>query len=119
MPALPKQLLIPAAVVVATLMPVSAIAAPGDGVARACVKAFDDLARKGRPDRFHSVRHKVCACVQQRVKDDPKIDDASKDQVARILATMASDPIKSSELRRGLAKVVNDQMKRHMGYCNQ
>ena len=107
------------AILAATTMPLTVKAAPGDGVARGCVKAFDDLARKGRPDRFHSVRHKVCACVQQRVKDDSKIDDASKDKVAEVLATMVSDPVKSGEIRRALSKAVNDQMKTHMDYCNK
>jgi hypothetical protein len=114
-----KQMLRPIAVLAATTLPMTVNAAPGDGVANGCVKAFDDLARKGRPDRFHSVRHKVCACVQQRVKDDPKIDDASKDKVAQVLATMVSDPVKSGEIRRALSKAVNGQMKKHMDYCNK
>ncbi len=96
-----------------------AVAAPGDGVAQACVKAFDDLKKRGRPDRFHAVRQKVCGCVQRRVKDDAKIEDANKDKVAGILATMVSDPKRSSELKRALPKAVNDQMRKHMGACNQ
>ena len=114
-----KQLLISFAALAVVAMPTTGSAAPGDAIARSCVKAFDDLARKGRPDRFHSVRHKVCACVQQRVKDDPKIDNDSKDKVAEVFATMASDPAKSGEIRRGLSKAVNSQMKAHMRQCNQ
>ncbi len=93
--------------------------APGDNVARSCIKAFDDLAKRGRPDKFHAVRHKVCNCVQQRVKDDLKIDNANKDKVGEVLAHMASDPVRSGELRRKLPKVVNEQMRKHMGACNK
>jgi hypothetical protein len=107
------------ALIVTTAIAPAALAAPGDGVSQGCLKAFEDLAKRRKPDKFHAVRHKVCNCVQQRVKDDAKIDDASKDKVGKILANMVSDPKRSGDLRRGLTKLVNDQMRKHMGACNQ
>ena len=112
-----RRLALPLIATIALASP--AVAAPGDGVAKGCLKAFVDLAKKGRPDRLHAVRRKVCQCVQDRVKDDAKIDDTSKDKVADVLASMVSDAKRSGELQRALSKVVNAQMRKHMGVCNQ
>lgn len=101
-------------------LPAAAAAAPGDGIARACVAAFEQSIRKqGRPIRFREMRLRFCGCIEQRVKADGQIGDPAKDGIRQIFIHYVSDRQRARQIRDSLGKAANDRMRAIAIACQQ
>ena len=95
-------------------------AAAGEGIGKACVESIEARTKRlGKPGWRYGIRHKLCACMEAKVKGDAAISDGDKNKVREVFIMMASDRKKALVLRREMPKATNDRLRVYGGECRK
>jgi hypothetical protein len=97
-----------------------AVAAPGDGIATACIKSLEAQAeRTGKPPKLFPQRQPLCRCFEQRVKEDPDISNNSKIAVAEYYRVRAEDPKAARKIQASVPKEQGKLIGQHANACTK
>jgi hypothetical protein len=94
--------------------------APGDGIAQACVQAYEALFKEAgsdSPDRRYANREALCGCLQERVTTDARLSAVDKDKVREVFVALATDREKAAELADSMSKESGKLLDDHDGHC--
>jgi hypothetical protein len=96
----------------------TAMAAPGDGIAKACVGSFKARAiRSGREDKVYANRQALCDCLEARIKGEVNLSTATKESVRKFYIAHAKDPAAAKKLQLGVPKAEGKLIGVHANAC--